>query len=80
MIKSENGIVEMSVTGGELMETMIDHVVTADTAMLACIGCDLTYIYKELVKTYGIKKASLLWYAAYSAYDNVLGKGENEND
>lgn len=80
MIKYENGKVEIAVTGGELMQTMVDHEVTTDVAMLACVGCDLTYIFKELVKIYGLTRAFTLWYGAYSAYKDVLSKGENEND
>ena len=78
MIKCKDAKVEIEVTGGELMQTMIDHEVTADTAMLACVGCDLTYIFNELVKIYGIKTALTLWAGAFSAYHHVIEKGENE--
>lgn len=80
MIKYENGKVEIVVNCDELMKTMVDHEVTTDDAMLACVGCDLTYIFNELVKIYGFIKAFALWYGAYSAYKDVLSKGENEND
>ena len=80
MIKCKDAKVEIEITGGELMQTMIDHEVTVDTAMLACVGCDLTYIFNELVKLYGVNEALSLWVGAFSAYHHVIAKGENEND
>lgn len=80
MIKSEDGKVEISVNDWELMETMAYHEVTANVAMLACVGCDLTYIFNELVNKYGLNKSLMLWSEAVSAYDKVIAKGDKEHD
>lgn len=80
MIRCKGAKVEIEVTGGDLIQTMIDHDTTPDKAVIACVGLDLTLIFNKLVEIYGIKVASMLWDASHSAYDNVIAKGENEND
>lgn len=80
MIICKDNKVEITVTGGELMQTMIDHETTVDIAMAACIGNDLTNIFKELVEIYNADKAATLWTLAVEAYKDVILKGETSHD